>query len=163
MSALPRHAQGFGHVGDGLALSTDAFDQQAAAVDSETSVTVSHEDLRFVKTAISTMPGGLLAPGSRHQRHGQVHLVVRPNLAGMRHAGGDRFRGRGPDRRDPDAAAGKGPEQPTPGDLGGHERVRDEVTRSGGHDGHDDRVLVGSVLRLARLQSVRANPTRTAR
>ena len=35
----------------------------------------------------------------------------------------------GPDRSDPDAATGKGPERPAPGDFGGHERVRDEVTR----------------------------------
>ena len=44
---------------DGLTLSSDPFNQQTPAMHGETSVTVSHEDLRFVKTAISTMPGGL--------------------------------------------------------------------------------------------------------
>jgi hypothetical protein len=35
-------------VGHGLALDDDTFDEQAAAVERETSITVSHEDLRFV-------------------------------------------------------------------------------------------------------------------
>src|SRR5687768_6049589 len=55
----------------------------------------------------------------------------------MRRTGDDSFRARGPDRSAPDAATGKGPEQPAPGDLGGHERVRDEVTRPRGYDGDD--------------------------
>jgi hypothetical protein len=35
-------------MGDGLALDNDTFDEQATAVERETGVTVSHEDLRFV-------------------------------------------------------------------------------------------------------------------
>ena len=44
---------------DRVPCSSDPFDQQTPAMNSETSVTVSHEDLRFVKTANSTKPGGL--------------------------------------------------------------------------------------------------------
>jgi hypothetical protein len=66
-----------GHLGDGLAFDNDALDEQSSAVDRETGVTVSHEDLRFVKTAISTMPGGLLASADRHQRHGRLHPRAR--------------------------------------------------------------------------------------
>jgi hypothetical protein len=36
---------------------SDALYEQTATVDSQTSVTVTHEDLRVVKTAISTAPG----------------------------------------------------------------------------------------------------------
>jgi len=39
----------------------DAFDEQSTAMRGEPSVTVGHEDLLVVKTAISTMPGGLHA------------------------------------------------------------------------------------------------------
>ena len=74
MTALAGDAHRFGDVGDGLAFDHDTLDKQSPAVERETSVTVSHEDLRFVKTAISTMPGGLLTPADRHQRHGRVHL-----------------------------------------------------------------------------------------
>jgi hypothetical protein len=48
-------------VGDGLTLHDDTLHEQSSAMERETGVTVSHEDLRFVKTAISTMPGGLHA------------------------------------------------------------------------------------------------------
>jgi hypothetical protein len=41
----------------GLALITDSLDQQQAAVERQTSVTVRHEDLRMLwQTAISTTP-----------------------------------------------------------------------------------------------------------
>jgi len=43
-------------MGDGHALLADSLHQQHTAIERETSVTVSHEDLRFVKTAISTTP-----------------------------------------------------------------------------------------------------------
>jgi len=43
---------------------TDALHEQAATVDCQTSVTVTHEDLRVVKTAISTAPG-VFASGQR--------------------------------------------------------------------------------------------------
>jgi hypothetical protein len=75
MAALTRDAHRFGDVRHGLALDDDALDEESPTVERETSVTVSHEDLRFVKTAISTMPGGLLASADRHQRHGRVHLA----------------------------------------------------------------------------------------
>lgn len=35
----------------------DALHEQTATMDCQTSVTVTHEDLRVVKTAISTAPG----------------------------------------------------------------------------------------------------------
>ena len=63
-------------MGNCLTFDADALDQQTPTVHGETSVTVSHEDLRFVKTAISTMPGGLLASADRYQRHGRVHLAA---------------------------------------------------------------------------------------
>src|SRR4051794_26984906 len=76
MTALARHPHRFGDVGDGPALDDDSLHEQSSAVERETGVTVSHEDLRFVKTAISTMPGGLLTSADRHQRHGRVQLVT---------------------------------------------------------------------------------------
>jgi len=36
---------------------TDTLDEQTTTMDCQTSVTVTHEDLRVVKTAISTAPG----------------------------------------------------------------------------------------------------------
>ena len=77
MTALARDPHRFGDVGDGLALNHDSLNEQSPSMERKTGVTVSHEDLRFVKTAISTMPGGLLASPNRHQRHGRVQLVAR--------------------------------------------------------------------------------------
>src|ERR1700750_1327312 len=76
VTALARHPHRLGDVGDGLTLDDDALHEQSSAMECETGVTVSHEDLRFVKTAISTMPGGLLTSADRHQRHGRVHLAT---------------------------------------------------------------------------------------
>lgn len=45
------------HMRDRHPLITDALHEQATTVDGQTSVTVTHEDLRVVKTAISTAPG----------------------------------------------------------------------------------------------------------
>ena len=78
-------------MGHGLALDDDALDEESSAVEREPGVTVSHEDLRFVKTAISTMPGGLLTSAHRHQRHGRVQLGARdiggPNSSGSAEGG----------------------------------------------------------------------------
>jgi hypothetical protein len=59
MRALPGDPQLLGNVGDGPAIDSYPINEQAAAVQRETGVTVTHEDLRtVVKTAISTTPGG---------------------------------------------------------------------------------------------------------
>ena len=55
--ALPGDAHGLGDMGDGHALFADALHEQATTMERQTSVTVTHEDLRLVKTAISTAPG----------------------------------------------------------------------------------------------------------
>jgi hypothetical protein len=43
-------------MGNRHALDADPMDQQTTTMNSQTSVTVRHEDLRLVKTAISTAP-----------------------------------------------------------------------------------------------------------
>ena len=42
---------------EGHVLVTDAVHEQSATVERQAGVTVTHEDLRLVKTAISTAPG----------------------------------------------------------------------------------------------------------
>ena len=56
MGALARHPHGLGHMGDGHSLVSDSFDQQTPAMKRQSGITVTHEDLRLVKTAISTAP-----------------------------------------------------------------------------------------------------------
>jgi hypothetical protein len=46
-------------VSDRAAIAPDSPDQQTTTVKRQTSISVSHEDLRLVKTGISTAPGGL--------------------------------------------------------------------------------------------------------
>jgi hypothetical protein len=46
-------------MGDRHVLLTDPLHQQATAKERQPGITVGHEDLRTVKTAISTAPGGL--------------------------------------------------------------------------------------------------------
>jgi hypothetical protein len=57
VGALATDAHRSSDVGDGHSVLADALHEQAATVDCQTSVTVTHEDLRVVKTAISTAPG----------------------------------------------------------------------------------------------------------
>jgi hypothetical protein len=54
VGALPGDPHRFGRLGNRPSLLADPLHQQAAAMKRQTSVTVTHEDLRFVKTAIST-------------------------------------------------------------------------------------------------------------
>jgi hypothetical protein len=56
MGALPGDPHGFGDMSDRHALFTDPFYEQTTAMQRQSSVTVRHEDLRLVKTAISTAP-----------------------------------------------------------------------------------------------------------
>jgi hypothetical protein len=56
VSALAGDAHRFGHVGHRHLLISDPPHKQASAMEGETGVTVTHEDLRVVKTAISTAP-----------------------------------------------------------------------------------------------------------
>jgi len=55
--ALARDPHRPGDMRDRHALITDTAHQHAPAMERQTSVTVRHEDLRLVKTAISTAPG----------------------------------------------------------------------------------------------------------
>jgi hypothetical protein len=57
VGALTGDAHRLGDVGDGHVLFTDPLHEQTAAVERQAGVTVTHEDLRLVKTAISTAPG----------------------------------------------------------------------------------------------------------
>jgi hypothetical protein len=43
----------------GLTLDNDSLNEQSSAMERETSVTVSHEDLRFCEDGYLHMPGGL--------------------------------------------------------------------------------------------------------
>jgi len=54
MRALARHAHSAGNMRDGHPLDADASDQQEPTVKGQPGVTVRHEDLRAVATAIST-------------------------------------------------------------------------------------------------------------
>jgi hypothetical protein len=54
MRALTRDTDRLRDVGDRHALFSDAFDEQTTSVERQSSITVTHEDLRVVKTAIST-------------------------------------------------------------------------------------------------------------
>ena len=56
MGALPRDPHRFRDMRNRHLLDTNTFDQQQPAVKRQTGVTVTHEDLRLVKTAISTAP-----------------------------------------------------------------------------------------------------------
>ena len=76
MGALPRDAHGFRHMGYGHSLISHPFDQQSPAEKRQSSITVTHEDLRLVKTDISTAPEVFFYRSSRHQRPGRVQLVV---------------------------------------------------------------------------------------
>ena len=56
MGALARDSHGLRHMRDGHALLADSLHEQQPAMKRQTGVTVTHEDLRVVKTAISTAP-----------------------------------------------------------------------------------------------------------
>ena len=56
MGALTGHPHGLGHMGHGHSLVSDPFDQQTPAMKRQSGITVTHEDLRLVKTDISTAP-----------------------------------------------------------------------------------------------------------
>jgi hypothetical protein len=56
MSALAGHPHRFGDMGDRHPEIPHPMHEQAATMNSQTSVTVTHEDLRVVKTSISTAP-----------------------------------------------------------------------------------------------------------
>jgi hypothetical protein len=56
VGALAGDAHCFGHVRDRHVLVADPLHEQTATMERQTSVTVTHEDLRVVKTAISTAP-----------------------------------------------------------------------------------------------------------
>src|SRR5215218_7546588 len=55
--ALPGHAHRPSDVSHGHALLPNPLHQQASAMNRQPSITVTHEDLRLVKSAISTAPG----------------------------------------------------------------------------------------------------------
>ena len=57
--ALPRHPQLLRHMRNRAALPPDPPNKQTTTVERQPSISVSHEDLRLVKTGISTAPGGL--------------------------------------------------------------------------------------------------------
>ena len=57
MRALPGHAHRPSDVRDRYPLLSNPTNQQTATMHRQPSVTVRHEDLRVVKTAISTAPG----------------------------------------------------------------------------------------------------------
>src|SRR5918995_7184250 len=57
VSALAGDAHGLGHMSDRHPELADPVHQQAPAMERQAGVTVTHEDLRLVKTAISTAPG----------------------------------------------------------------------------------------------------------
>ena len=59
MRALPRHAQFLRDMRDRAAITADPPNEQTTTVKRQPSISVSHEDLRLVKTGISTAPGGL--------------------------------------------------------------------------------------------------------
>ena len=61
MRALARNPHRFRDVSDGLALLANSTYEQLTAMNSQTGVTVRHEDLRVCEAANSTMPGGLHA------------------------------------------------------------------------------------------------------
>jgi hypothetical protein len=56
MGALTRNSHRLGYVRYRHSLVTDPFDKKAPAVKRQSSITVTHEDLRVVKTDISTAP-----------------------------------------------------------------------------------------------------------
>ncbi len=56
VGTLPRDPHCLGHVGHRHSLSSDPFDKQTPTVKRQSSITVSLEDLRLVKTDISTAP-----------------------------------------------------------------------------------------------------------
>jgi hypothetical protein len=57
--ALPRHPQFLRDVRDRATVAPDPPNKQTTTVKRQPSISVSHEDLRLVKTGISTAPGGL--------------------------------------------------------------------------------------------------------
>ena len=56
VGALAGDAHRFGDVRDRHPFVADSLDEQTATMNGEASVTVTHEDLRVVKTSISTAP-----------------------------------------------------------------------------------------------------------
>ena len=75
MGALARDPHGLGHMGDGHSLVSDPFDQQTPAMKRQSSITVTHEDLRLVKTDISTAPE-VFFRSTRHRPPGRIHEMV---------------------------------------------------------------------------------------
>jgi hypothetical protein len=59
VGALPRDTKLLRDVRDGPAIDPDPPNEQTTTVKRQPSISVSHEDLRLVKTGISTAPGGL--------------------------------------------------------------------------------------------------------
>ncbi len=57
--ALPRHPELLRDVRDRAAITPDPSNKQTTTVKRQPRISVSHEDLRLVKTGISTAPGGL--------------------------------------------------------------------------------------------------------
>ena len=88
MTALARDPHRLGDVRHGLALDDDTLHEQSSAMERETGVTVSHEDLRFVKTAISTMPGGKAGIGGA----GEAEVAHPPGGDGQGHRATTRSR-----------------------------------------------------------------------
>ena len=80
MSALPGNTQLFGHMGDRAAIDHDPLDEHSPAMDSQTGISVGHENLRVRGDLdISTRTGG--SPFSQapncHQPADSVQLGTR--------------------------------------------------------------------------------------
>lgn len=78
MPALARHTHRFGHVRHRLTLDDDTLDEQSSAMESETSITVSHEDLRFREDGYLHIARGSSRVSGCHQRPGRVQLAGYP-------------------------------------------------------------------------------------
>lgn len=70
-------------MGNGHPLDTDPLNQQTTPMNREPGITVTHEDLQWVLTAITTPLGGLHLYKDCHQRPGQVQLAAK-SLHGVR-------------------------------------------------------------------------------
>lgn len=74
MHTLTRYSHRLRYMGDRYPLDADSFHNETTPKNRETSITVTHEDLLWVLTAITTPHGGLHLCKNCHQRPGQVHL-----------------------------------------------------------------------------------------